>query len=50
MNMSAAIGSALMGMRPVAELRFADFALCVADQIINHAAKVRYMLGGQARV
>ena len=50
MIMSAAIGSALMGMRPVAELRFADFALCAADEIINQAAKVRYMLGGQARV
>jgi len=50
MIMSAAIGSALLGMRPVAELRFADFALCVADEIINQAAKARYMLGGQVRV
>ena len=50
MIMSAAIGSALMGMRPVAEMRFADFALCAADEIINQAAKVRYMLGGQVRV
>jgi pyruvate/2-oxoglutarate/acetoin dehydrogenase E1 component len=50
MIMSAAIGSALLGMRPVAELRYADFALCVADEIINQAAKVRYMLGGQVRV
>ena len=49
MIMSAAIGSALMGMRPVAEMRFADFALCAADEIINQAAKVRYMLGGQVR-
>jgi acetoin:2,6-dichlorophenolindophenol oxidoreductase subunit beta len=50
MIMSAAIGSALLGMRPVAELRFADFALCVTDEIINQAAKLRYMLGGQVRV
>ncbi len=50
MIMSAAIGSALLGMRPVAELRYADFALCVADEIINQAAKIRYMLGGQVRV
>jgi pyruvate/2-oxoglutarate/acetoin dehydrogenase E1 component len=50
MIMAAAIGSALLGMRPVAELRYADFALCAADEIINQAAKARYMLGGQARV
>ena len=50
MIMSAAIGSALLGMRPVAEMRFADFALCAADEIINQAAKVRYMLDGQVRV
>jgi pyruvate/2-oxoglutarate/acetoin dehydrogenase E1 component len=50
MIMAAAIGSALLGMRPLAELRYADFALCSADEIINQAAKVRYMLGGQVRV
>lgn len=50
MIMSAAIGSALLGMRPIAELRYADFAFCAADEIINQAAKVRYMLGGQIRV
>lgn len=50
MIMAAAIGSALLGMRPVAELRYADFALCAADEIINQAAKMRYMLGGQVRV
>ena len=50
MIMSAAIGSALLGMRPVAELRYADFALCAADEIINQAAKIRYMLDGQVRV
>ncbi len=50
MIMAAAIGSALLGMRPVAELRYDDFALCAADEIINQAAKMRYMLGGQVRV
>jgi pyruvate dehydrogenase E1 component beta subunit len=50
MIMAAAIGSSLLGMRPVAELRYADFALCAADEIINQAAKARYMLGGQVRV
>lgn len=50
MIMAAAIGSSLLGMRAVAELRYADFALCAADEIINQAAKARYMLGGQVRV
>jgi pyruvate dehydrogenase E1 component beta subunit len=50
MIMAAAIGSSLLGMRPVAELRYADFALCAADEIINQAAKMRYMLGGQVRI
>lgn len=50
MIMAAAIGSSLMGMRPVAELRYADFAFCAADEIINQAAKIRYMLGGQVKV
>jgi pyruvate/2-oxoglutarate/acetoin dehydrogenase E1 component len=40
------IGAALMGMRPVVELLFMDFALVAADQIINQAAKLRYMAGG----
>ena len=48
--MGAAIGAALCGTRPVVELRYADFALCAADEIVNQAAKARYMLGGQARV
>lgn len=41
------IGAAMMGMRPVVELMFMDFALVAADQIINQAAKMRYMSGGQ---
>ena len=45
-----AIGAAMAGMRPVVELLFMDFALVAADQIINQAAKLRYMSGGQVSV
>ena len=48
--MGAAIGAAICGTRPVVELRYADFAICAADEIVNQAAKIRYMLGGQVRV
>src|SRR5262245_57776887 len=41
----AAIGAALMGMRPVAEMQFADFIACGFDQITNFAAKFRYRWG-----
>ena len=41
----AAIGAALMGMRPVAEMQFADFIACGFDQITNFAAKCRYRWG-----
>ena len=41
----AAIGAALMGMRPVAEMQFADFISCAFDQITNFAAKCRYRWG-----
>ncbi len=44
------IGAAMAGMRPVVELMFMDFALVAADQIINQAAKLRYMSGGQVSV
>jgi pyruvate/2-oxoglutarate/acetoin dehydrogenase E1 component len=44
------IGAALMGMRPVVELLFMDFALVAADQVVNQAAKLRYMSGGQVSV
>jgi pyruvate dehydrogenase E1 component beta subunit len=44
------IGSALAGMRPVVELLFMDFALVAADQIVNQAAKLRYMAGGAVSV
>lgn len=48
--MGAAIGAAICGTRPVVELRYADFGICAADEIVNQAAKIRYMLGGQVRV
>jgi 2-oxoisovalerate dehydrogenase E1 component beta subunit len=41
----AAIGAAMMGMRPVAEMQFADFISCAFDQITNFAAKCRYRWG-----
>lgn len=46
----AAIGSALVGMRPVAEIMFGDFIMVCMDQIANHAAKQRYMSGGKTHV
>ena len=48
--MGAAVGMALAGQVPVVELRFSDFALCAVDEIVNQAAKARFMFGGQARV
>ena len=44
------IGAAMVGMRPVVELLFMDFALVAADQIVNQAAKLRYMAGGAVSV
>ncbi|MBI3371825.1 MAG: alpha-ketoacid dehydrogenase subunit beta [Betaproteobacteria bacterium] len=48
--MGAAVGMALAGLKPVVEMRVADFALCAMDELVNQAAKARYMFGGQARV
>ena len=48
--MGAAVGMALAGLRPVVEMRVVDFALCAIDELINQAAKARYMFGGQGRV
>lgn len=48
--MGAAVGMALAGLRPVVELRVMDFALCAMDEIVNQAAKNRFMFGGQGRV
>ena len=44
------VGMALTGLRPIVELMFSDFLLVAADQVINQAAKIRYMSGGQAKV
>src|SRR5438128_1190740 len=46
----AAIGAALQGMRPVAEIMYEDFMTLAADQVVNQAAKHRYMSGGQLSV
>lgn len=46
----AAIGAALGGMRPVAEIQFFDFILLAMDQLANEAAKIHYMFGGQISV
>ena len=46
----AAVGSAVTGMRPVAEIMFIDFIGVCMDQIMNQAAKLRYMTGGQVTV
>ena len=48
--MGAGVGMALAGLRPVVELRVADFALCAIDELVNQAAKNRFMFGGQGRV
>jgi pyruvate dehydrogenase E1 component beta subunit len=46
----AALGAALGGLRPVAEIMYIDFAGLAMDQIVNQCAKIRYMTGGQAVV
>ena len=48
--MGAAVGAAMMGTRPVVEMRFSDFALCAVDELVNQAAKARFMFGGQTTV
>jgi len=45
-----ATGSAVTGMRPIAEIMFSDFVTIAMDQIANQAAKIRYMFGGKAKV
>ncbi|MDD5018107.1 MAG: alpha-ketoacid dehydrogenase subunit beta [Eubacteriales bacterium] len=45
-----AVGAALCGMRPIAEMMFSDFVTIAMDQIVNQAAKMRYMFGGQVSV
>ncbi len=46
----AAVGAALAGMRPIADMHFADFMLVCGDEIYNQMAKVHYMFGGQKTV
>jgi pyruvate/2-oxoglutarate/acetoin dehydrogenase E1 component len=45
-----ALGAALCGMRPVAEVMYVDFVTCAMDEVVNQMAKVRYMFGGQTDV
>lgn len=47
--MGAAFGAAMVGTRPVVEMRFADFALCATVELVNQIAKARFMFGGQSR-
>ncbi len=48
--LGTAVGAAVTGLRPIAELTFIDFLGTGFDPLLNQAAKIRYMLGGQARV
>ena len=46
----AAVGAALIGMRPIAEIMFMDFTTLASEQLVNQAAKLRFMFGGNATV
>jgi len=46
----AATGAALMGMRPILEIMFMDFVTLAMDQLVNQAAKMRFMFGGNASI
>jgi len=46
----AAVGAALIGMRPIAEIMFMDFTTLASEQLVNQAAKLRFMFGGQSSV
>src|SRR5689334_5097172 len=46
----AAVGAAMTGMRPVAEMQYGDFVFCAMDQVVNQAAKMHYMSNGLVRV
>jgi len=45
-----ALGAAMMGLRPVADVQYGDFLFCAMDQIVNQVAKMRYMSGGKITV
>ena len=46
----AAVGAAMMGMRPIVDVQYGDFLFLAMDQIVNNAAKMRYMSGGAIKV
>jgi acetoin:2,6-dichlorophenolindophenol oxidoreductase subunit beta len=46
----AAVGAAMTGMRPIAEMQYGDFVFCGMDQVVNQAAKMHYMSNGQVKV
>jgi len=46
----SALGAAMSGMRPIAEIMFGDFLMCAGDQIVNQVAKARFMSGGKANI
>ena len=46
----AAVGAAIMGMRPIVDVQYGDFLFLAMDQIVNNAAKLRYMSGGTITV
>lgn len=46
----AAVGAALVGMKPIVEIQFSDFTAQAMDQIVNQAAKIHFMLGGELSV
>lgn len=46
----AAVGAAMTGMRPIADLQYGDFIFCMMDQLVNQAAKMCYMSGGRVKV
>jgi len=48
--LGAAVGAAMVGMRPVAEMQYGDFVFCGMDQVVNQAAKMHYMSNGQVSV
>ncbi|WP_203076218.1 alpha-ketoacid dehydrogenase subunit beta [Falsiroseomonas ponticola] len=49
MIMGGGLGAALVGTRPIIEMRIFDFVMCAMDELVNQVAKVRYMFGGQAK-
>ncbi len=48
--MGVACGAAMMGLRPIADVQYADFLFCAMDQVCNNIAKMRYMSGGKVTV